>query len=175
MGLAGLRVQERAAFKSVIQFFILFFSLSSLPEPASVRSAYYLPVLEITKTVGSVFTRELMICILKLSPRSAQSFLADLLFQLMSHYSLLAGHWLKLALGLPSSLTGEPNRVSPPCLDFDQLRMSETSRQMFVKQISGSRQQRKFKEAVKDFALKCRGLDGTAFAEIWKIHWWIKL
>lgn len=189
MGMAGLRVQERAAFKSVVQFFILFFALSSMPEPnaaavttpltavtitATKQSAYSQPVLEIARAVGPVFTRELLICSLRRSPRSALPFLSDLLYQLMSHYSVMAAHWVKLALGLPSTLSSTMQAVGestttmqPPCLDFGQLQITDTARQLFVKQlIGGNRQPRRFKDAVRDFAVKCRGLDGTAFAEI---------
>ena len=41
--------------------------------------------------------------------------------------------------------------------------VTENERREFLKTLLGSRQLKRYKEAIKAFSVKCRGLEGTAF------------
>jgi hypothetical protein len=117
---------------------------------------------ELVNAVGNVIMSECIESIAHRAPRTAIQYISDVLYQLCTRYVEVGRHWLRsaLAMSLPSSPI-HPTLSSRVSQNITRLSLME--RENFCKQLLSTRHQRRFKDAVKEMTIKCRGLDGTAF------------
>lgn len=145
--LAGLRMLERNAFKSCLQFLIDLLSIKK-GSNSSVANV----VDGIFDQIGFFVVDEVVIGLVVRAPRTYLHLLADLLYKVISRFSDSARLWLKQALGLQGGTVNDHVTV-----------ISTSLRELFLKQVMTTRHIKRFKDYVKDFTIKCRGLDGTEY------------
>lgn len=148
MSIAGLKILERAAFKSVIQFLISFVSIDT----ASILTHARLLVCEIIKSMWISLRNSLPPGLLFQLPRTYLAITSELLFKLISLYPAAMKQWLNEAF--KSETPVMPSHISESaCTDF-------------IRTLLSTRQLRRFKEVVKLFVVKYRGLDSSEFGSV---------
>ncbi|KAJ3293239.1 hypothetical protein HK104_004636 [Borealophlyctis nickersoniae] len=142
MVLAGLQVQEWLALKSILHFLENFVDMDY--ETSEIAQM----VKNVVGVAGPVIIQQILQGIAGQMPKSMDSELARLLHKLVVKYPDPTREWLEACLqqeGFPSA------------------RLTALDKTNFVFSIMTKRFVR-IKEAVKTFGNKCRGLEGTAFA-----------
>lgn len=147
LALQGLSLQERNSFKSVAQFFVTFINLQTAYRKPSL-STQSLDLKVIVNTIMTALlpdiTQRLVSGIAWTLPRSSILFAADVLYSTIRTYPHEMQSLLKNAVG-----------------GVERLSLKE--KELIVKQFLSTRILRNFKEHTKEFFIKSRGLDGTAF------------
>jgi hypothetical protein len=147
--LSALEMQERNAFKANIQFLITFINLSSSSYQQPVTA--YAPkqaVDSIIQSIGAQLSDVIVAGLIIRMPRSSVPLAADLLFKLIHSYPVMMRQLLKESM----------SKCSRP---------EQKDKDLAIKQLLGTRSVRKFKEHIKEFCIKARGLDSSAFGANW--------
>lgn len=148
LSVSALEMHERKAFKSNIQFLITLINVSSV-RYQQPRTAYAPKQIvdSIVQSIGAQLTDSIVVGLVERIPRSNLPLVADLLFKLIHVYPQVIRIWLKEAMA----------KVSRP---------DQKDKDNAVKEMLGTRSIRRFKEIVKEFCIKARGLDGSAFGVV---------
>jgi hypothetical protein len=159
VSLAALCMHERLAYKSAVQMLINVIALTK--ESTSVSVQVRQTVDAAIQSLGYHFVRECVSGIAVSIPRTYLHLVADFLYKLVMRYPDQSRAWLKSALGLPM-MPGADVQADLAVVAAAKTPLS--ARETFLRQLMTTRQIRPFKELVKEFALKCRGLHGTQYA-----------
>ncbi|WVQ82597.1 hypothetical protein IAT38_004727 [Cryptococcus sp. DSM 104549] len=143
LALMGLGMQERFSLTSCAQFFIAFLSKTRFPSPLESLAD---PLLF---QFGPLLLRALLLCAGSEGPRSVIPNMAELLASLVARVSgeMMAG-WLEGVLMVDG---------------FPDPRATGEAKKKLKEAILRSRTTRKMREALNEFALVARGLDGTVY------------
>ncbi|ODN73851.1 hypothetical protein L202_07374 [Cryptococcus amylolentus CBS 6039] len=143
LGLAGLALQERFSLKSASDFFVALLSKTRNPSPLEDMME---PLLD---AFGPALLRALILSAGSEGPRSVIPNLAELLANLVTRVS--AQHlapWLDGILGVDG---------------FPDVRATPESKKKLKDAVLRSRTTRRMREALHEFALVARGLEGTTY------------
>jgi hypothetical protein len=158
IALAALLIQERTAYKAVIQFWLNFTTLAKEGGGAS-----HLDMPEIKQAVDSLFENigfqllaEIMFGVAGHIPRSYLYLASDLLLRLIQQYQNQARLWLKDILGLNSGISPRQQSLFVTC--HFQNKLKAATRETFLKKAMTTRNVRRFKDVINEFAAQSRGI-----------------
>ncbi|KXS20002.1 hypothetical protein M427DRAFT_151969 [Gonapodya prolifera JEL478] len=141
----ALTAQEKLAAKSVVIFLGEFFGKDVDGGELS------LVVRQVVSRIGADVVRELLVNLAGRSPRFMVQAITECLYKLCIRYPEATRAALIQCLGQEG---------------FPNTRVDAAAKQQFVKEIMTSRQLKRFQEIAKNFSLKCRGLENTAFGAV---------
>ncbi|KAI9106250.1 armadillo-type protein [Phlyctochytrium arcticum] len=144
LALPGFYLQDTFAATEIFRFLTDFIS-------QDFESSELAPLIRGTiQSLGQNLVNCIIDAIAGRQPLSMDHKISDVMYKLVIKYPEATRGWLVASLSLPNPMIA---------------RVTEAEKAKFVKNIAGSRLLKRTKDAVKQFALECRGLANTAFGK----------